>query len=313
MPVPTGTGGTSAFPRSRRCPPCWAARCAATRCSCSSVPRRRPVRAGRCGRQPTVRCPHDCCSTRRRAPPTARWRSTGSSRRDDGSIVAVGLSEGGTEDSVLHVLHVAIGRVRRAAHRRHPRRVGRVDARRIGLLVRPLPGRRPVQPPHPLPPARRRSGRRPGRVRPAAQRAGVARRAHLAGRPPPAGRDARRLGPDRRPPARHRDGRVDHDHRGRRGADELRVRRRSAVGTDVARRAERPADRRRPSPTPAVEHWRTIVADATTSCSVGPTRRRRSSLVVASRAAVDSVERRAARRSSSSTRSTTSGSSPCSR
>ena len=41
------------------------------------------------------------------APPTARSRSTGASLRPDGSLVAIGLSEGGTEQSTLSVIDVA--------------------------------------------------------------------------------------------------------------------------------------------------------------------------------------------------------------
>ncbi|CAB4566662.1 unannotated protein [freshwater metagenome] len=84
MPVPTGTAGTSASPRSWACPPHCRAWPAAT-ASSSSSGRRAPTSS------PSSRAPRSiprnrrgCCSTRQHAPRMRRSRSTGTSRTPTG-------------------------------------------------------------------------------------------------------------------------------------------------------------------------------------------------------------------------------------
>ena len=118
-----------------------------------SIPRRRAGRPGR---------------PRRSVPPTRPAPSTGSTPSPDGTLVALGISEGGTEHSTLRVLVVGTGRAARPARRRDPRHPGvqrGVGARRLGLLLHPLPGGRRV-PPHGVTTTDSATtvARRPGRV-----------------------------------------------------------------------------------------------------------------------------------------------------
>ena len=124
-----------------------------------------------------------CCSTRPSAPPTPRTRSTGSTASPDGSLVAVGISEGGTEDSVLRVLDAADGADLGEAI---------PDTRACSVAWEPDGSRLRL---HPLPAtatsttarctttaSARRWRRRPRRVGRAPRPAGVARRHDLARR-----------------------------------------------------------------------------------------------------------------------------------
>ena len=72
----------------------------------------------------------------------------------DGELIAVGTSEGGTEQSVLRVLETS-GRPRpRRDHPQHPGVQRRLGARRLGFRLHPLPGGRPLPPHGALPPPR---------------------------------------------------------------------------------------------------------------------------------------------------------------
>ena len=132
MPGPAGVDGTSASPRSRPL----------RRCSSATVRGDRPVRRRAAGGRRPVRARRALgASIRRRrhavaarpgacSPPTGRWRSTGSTRRPTGSLVAYGAVRGRHGGQ----------RAARAAHRRpdeprrrdprHPRRLGRLAAGR---------------------------------------------------------------------------------------------------------------------------------------------------------------------------------------
>ena len=105
MPVPIGTMARAPFRARGPAHGARAARCAASSCSCSNGPAAPTSSRWWCASAvdspmpPRLLLdPGHACRRRRRS------RSTGSSRPTTASLVAIGLSEGGTEDSVLHVL-----------------------------------------------------------------------------------------------------------------------------------------------------------------------------------------------------------------
>ena len=136
----------------------------------------------------------------------------------DGALVAVGTSEGGTEDSVLRVLDDGRRPRPRRGHPQHPGLQRGLGARRLGLRLHPLPRGRPVPPHRAPPPPRRPLGGRPGRCGPSTPTRRPGRASTLSPDGALAARPrAGRLGPGRRPPARPGDRHVDDGRRGRRG------------------------------------------------------------------------------------------------
>ena len=168
---------------------------------------------------------------------------------DDGSLVAVGTSEGGTEESVLRVLDAATGAD-----------LGESipDTRACSVAWDP-DGRGFTYTRYPAGDQYHRTvhhhtlgdglARRPGRVGRTPRSAGVARRRALAGRSVVARPRARRLGPLRRPPARPPVRCVVDGHRRRRGhvGVPLRRRRRLAGRCHDARRSARTGGQGAPS------------------------------------------------------------------
>ena len=94
-------------------------------------------------------------STRPPAPPTRPTPIDWFDASPDGALVAVGTSEGGTEDSVLRVLDDRRRPRPRRGDPQHPGVQRGLGARRLGLRLHPLPGGRRV-PPHGAPPPPRR-------------------------------------------------------------------------------------------------------------------------------------------------------------
>ena len=239
-----------------------------------------------CARPSTATCRRARCSTRRSAPPTAPSPSTGTNRRPTARSSPSASARVAPSRARCRSIDVDTGDAARRLDPQHPgrrRSPGCPTTRASGTLR--YPAGRPVRPPRRSSTARHRPGRRPGGVRRPADAGDVARRDRQRRRPIPARLHARRLGPDRRHAARHRDRRVARRHQRRRGAVVVLLPRATSLyGRHVARRAERSRSSPRRSTIPASGE---PSSPSATSCSARAASLGDRVLVVSSQAAVD--------------------------